>query len=162
MAWFTEGHFLKSPVDESTSNPKARPMINSVERDGRINVGEVNEVRETPGWQRVRFRFWRHRHSGPEGDCQIARDEGDEHEQERYWIVAASGSGIKKHGETKIIGYTEDGEGVSLRIQRADVKKGLGSARETIWEASWSFWMETGATRRTTNEWARVSYEQCQ
>ncbi len=29
-------------------------MINSLERDMRINGGEVNEVGDTPGWERVR------------------------------------------------------------------------------------------------------------
>ncbi len=29
-------------------------MINRVERDVRITRGEVNEVRETPGWERIR------------------------------------------------------------------------------------------------------------
>ncbi len=35
---------------------------------------------------------------------------------------AANGSGVKNDGEKKIIGHTEDGEGVSLRIQCADAK----------------------------------------
>ncbi len=32
-------------------------MINSVERDVRITRGEVNEVRETPGWERIRVQI---------------------------------------------------------------------------------------------------------
>ncbi len=39
---------MKSPVDESIFNSKVHPMINSVERDVRINRGEASEVRETP------------------------------------------------------------------------------------------------------------------
>ena len=44
--------------------------------------------------------------------------------------VAANGSGIKNDGEKKSIGCTEDGEGVSLRTQCADVKKVLGSVHK--------------------------------
>ncbi len=47
-------------------------------------------------------------------------------------FVAASGSKIKNYGDKRIIGHTEDGEGVSLRIQRAGVKKVLGSVRKMI------------------------------
>ncbi len=32
-------------------------MTNSVERDGRMNGGEINEVRVTPGWERIRVQF---------------------------------------------------------------------------------------------------------
>ncbi len=48
---FNGCHFLKSPVDEGRLTPKFHPMTGSVERDGRINGGEVNE---TPCWERVR------------------------------------------------------------------------------------------------------------
>ena len=48
MERITNDHFLRSPVDERILGHMGHPMINSVERDGRINGGEVNEVRETP------------------------------------------------------------------------------------------------------------------
>ncbi len=32
-------------------------MINSVERDVRINRGKVSKVRETPGWERIRVQI---------------------------------------------------------------------------------------------------------
>ncbi len=32
-------------------------MVNSVDRDSRINRGEVNEVTETPGWERLRVQI---------------------------------------------------------------------------------------------------------
>ncbi len=50
------GHFLKSPVDEEMRR-KVHPMINSIQRDRRIAKGEVNEVRETPGWERIRVQI---------------------------------------------------------------------------------------------------------
>ena len=31
-------------------------------------------------------------------------------------FVAANGSGIKNYGEKRIAGYTDDGEGVSMRV----------------------------------------------
>ncbi len=45
-------------------------------------------------------------------------------------FVAPSGSGLKNYGEKKIMGYTEKGEGVSLRIQGADVQKVLGTVHK--------------------------------
>jgi hypothetical protein len=38
-------------------------------------------------------------------------------------FVAASGGSIKTYGEKKVVGYADDGDGVSMKIQRADVKK---------------------------------------
>ena len=45
-------------------------------------------------------------------------------------FVAANGTKIKNYGEKKVIGYTDDGEGVSLKMQCADVKKTLGSVHK--------------------------------
>ena len=45
-------------------------------------------------------------------------------------FVAANGSGIKNYGEKKTAGYTDDGEGVSMRAQCADVKKVLRSVHK--------------------------------
>ncbi len=50
------GHFLKSPVDEKVYH-RIRPMIGSVERDMRIKRGEVNEGRETLGWEQIRIQI---------------------------------------------------------------------------------------------------------
>ena len=44
--------------------------------------------------------------------------------------VAANGSKIRNFGEKRIVGYTEAGDGMSMKIQRADVKKVLGSVRK--------------------------------
>ena len=42
-------------------------------------------------------------------------------------FVAANGTRIRNYGEKKVIGYTSEGEGVSMRMQCADVKKTLAS-----------------------------------
>ncbi len=44
--------------------------------------------------------------------------------------VAANGSSNKNYGENKVIGHTESGDGVSIKIQRADVKKALVSVHK--------------------------------
>ncbi len=45
-------------------------------------------------------------------------------------FAAAHGSGIEDYGEKKIVGYTEDGGGISLRIRRVEVKKVLDSVHK--------------------------------
>ena len=42
-------------------------------------------------------------------------------------FVAANGSKIANFGERTVTGYTDDGEGVSMRMTCADVHKVLGS-----------------------------------
>ena len=44
--------------------------------------------------------------------------------------IAANGSGIKNFGEKKIVGYTESGESMSMKIQCAEVKQFLGSVHK--------------------------------
>ncbi len=44
--------------------------------------------------------------------------------------VAVNGGSVENYGEKKVVGYADDGEGVSVKIQRADVKKGLCSAHK--------------------------------
>ncbi len=104
-------------------------MIGSVERNVmRINRGEVNEARETPGWDKTRIQI----DSGAidsVGPKVIARAfEMRETATNKRGIgyVAAHGSGVKNYGENKFVGRTEDGEGVSLRTQRGGVKEGAG------------------------------------
>ncbi len=107
-------------------------MVNSVERDARITGGEVNEARETPGLERIRVQI----DSGANdtvGSKELSKAfEMKETAMSKRGIgyVAANGSGIKNYGEEKIVGYTENGEGVSLRMQCADVKKVLGSVHK--------------------------------
>ncbi len=85
-----------------------------------------------PGWERVRFQI----DSGATdavGPKEIARAfEMKETEMSNRGVgyVAATGSSIEKHGEKKIVGYTDDGKSVSMRVQRADFKKALCSAHK--------------------------------
>ena len=44
--------------------------------------------------------------------------------------VAANGSSIENYGEKKIVGYTDDGESLSMRVHCADVKKALCSVHK--------------------------------
>ncbi len=106
--------------------------IGSVERVIQKAKGKVNEVKVTPGWERVRVRI----DSGAidtVGPKEIARAfEMKETEMSRRGIgyVAANGSSIKNYGEKKIVGYTDDGESVSMRVHCADVKKVLCSVHK--------------------------------
>ncbi len=44
--------------------------------------------------------------------------------------MAANGSSIKNFGEKRIVGHTESGEGMRMKIQCAEVKKVLGSVHK--------------------------------
>ncbi len=77
-----------------------------------MNRGEVNEVRETPGRERIRFQI----DSGAI-DTVGRKEIGKAFEMKEtvmsksgIGLAAANGSGIKNYGEKKIIGYTEEGE----------------------------------------------------
>ena len=107
-------------------------MINSIETDVRINRGEVSEARETPGWEIIRVQIDSGAVDtvGPQEFAKTFEMKETAVSERGVGLVAANGSGIKNYGEKQIIGHTEDGEGVSLRIQCADAKKVLGSARE--------------------------------
>ncbi len=104
-------------------------------RDARVNGGEVDEVGETPGWERSRAQD----ESGAvdtAGSREIARAfEMNETIVSRRDVgfAAANESGIKNYWEKIIVGYTAGGEGVSWRIQLTDAKKVLGSVHEITW-----------------------------
>ncbi len=63
---------------------------------------------------------------GPKGIAKAFETKGTIASWRGIGFAAANRSGIKNYGE-KIIGHTEDGEGVSLRTQRFEAKKVLGS-----------------------------------
>ncbi len=44
--------------------------------------------------------------------------------------VAANGSRINNYGENEIVGHTEAGDGMSMKMQHADVVKVLGSVHK--------------------------------
>ncbi len=45
--------------------------------------------------------------------------------------MRANGSGTKNYGEKRIAGHAESGDGSSMKIQRADARKVLGSVHKT-------------------------------
>ena len=94
--------------------------------------GEVNEVRATPGWERVRIQIDSGAidTAGPKEIAGAFKMRETEMSKRGIGFVAANGSGIKNYGEKKIAGYTDDGEGVSMRVQCADVKKVLCSVHK--------------------------------
>ncbi len=114
-------------------------MINKMERDKRSNRGEVNEVRETPGWESLRVQIDSGARDtvGPKAIAKAFEMKGTAMSRRGVGFVAANGSGITNYGETNIVGYTENGEGAALRIQCADVKKVLGSVLKMNMEVKW-------------------------
>ncbi len=104
-------------------------MISRVERDARINRGEVREVRGTPGWERTRVQVGSFAIDtvSPKGIAKAFEvKETIDREQERHRNCGGKGKRDQDlRGGERIVGHMEDGEGVSLRIQRADVKKVL-------------------------------------
>ncbi len=76
-------------------------------------------------------------------------------------FVAANGSAIKNYGEKRVVGYTEDGEGVSIKTMCADVDKVLGSVHRfnaggnVVLLDGRSSYMQNKTTRQKT----RIGYE---
>ncbi len=91
--------------------------IGSVERLIHKRKGEVNEVRATPGWERVSFQIDSGAIDfvGPKDNAAAFKMRETEMSKRGIGFVAANGSGIKNYGE-KIAGYIDDGEGVSMRV----------------------------------------------
>ncbi len=93
---------------------------------------EANDVRATPGWERTRVQI----DAGAVdtvGPRKIARTlEIKETAMSKNGVgyIAADGSNINNYEDKKVVDYTDDGEGEGLRIQRADVRKALGSAHK--------------------------------
>ena len=106
--------------------------IGSVERVIQKTKGEVNEVWATPGWGRVRIQIGSGAIDtvGPKDIAGAFKMRETEMSKRGIGFVAANGSGIKSYGEKKIAGYTDDGEGVSMRVQCADVKNVLCSVHK--------------------------------
>ncbi len=98
---------------------RIHPMINSVERDVRITKGEVKEVREMPGWERIRIQIDLGAMDtvGPKEMAKGFEMKEAAMSKRGIGFVRASGSGIENYGEKKIIRYAKAGEGVSLRSQ---------------------------------------------
>ncbi len=88
-----------------------------MERVTNETQGEANEVRATPGWERVRVQI----DSGAidaVGPKEIAKAfETEETEMSRRCkgYIAANGGSIENYGEKKIVGHADDGESASTR-----------------------------------------------
>ncbi len=133
-----KANFVKNvPVDEETFVRKVpadqeRFSVNGVENVSETSKEEVNEIRATPGWEtsRVQVDSGAFDAVGPKEIARARETKQTIVSGRGVGYVAASGSSAKNYGEEEIVGLTDDGEGVSGRIPRADVKKVLCSAHE--------------------------------
>ena len=100
--------------------------INSVDKKDEKNILAVSKY---PGWERIRVQV----DSGaidtvaPKEVASAFRVRETEASRRGLGFVAANGTKIKNYGEKQMVGYTDDGEGVSLKMQCTDIKKTLGS-----------------------------------
>jgi hypothetical protein len=106
--------------------------IGSVKRSTEGSKGKVNEIRATPGWQRVRVQIDSGAIDtvGPKEIAQAFKMKETVMSKKGVGHVAAKGSSIKNYGEKKIAGYADDGESMTMRTQRRDIKKVLCSAHK--------------------------------
>ncbi len=100
-----------------------------MERVSKRSKGEVNEIRATPAWEIIQVQI----DSGAI-DTVVPREIAKAVDMRETVMSkigigygAANGNNIKNYGEKKIVGYIDDGEGVSWRMQCADVKNVLRS-----------------------------------
>ena len=137
--------------------------IGSVERVIQKTKREVNEVRATPGWERVRIQVDSGAIDtvGPKDIAGAFKMRETEMSRRGIGFVAANGSSIKSYGEKKIVGYTDNGEAVSMRVQCADVKKVLCSVHKmnmggnvVVLDSERSYMQNKESGRRT-----RIEYE---
>ena len=106
--------------------------IGSMNRIAQNTKGEVNEVRATPGWERVRIQIDSGAIDtvGPKEIAGAFKMRETEMSRRGIGFVAANGSGIKNYGEKMVVGYTDDGGAVSMKVHCADVKKVLCSVHK--------------------------------
>jgi hypothetical protein len=103
-----------------------------VEKASKDKKGEVNEVRATPGWEKIRIQVDSRAIDtvGPMSMAGAFKMRETEMSRKGIGFVAANGSGIKNYGEKMIVGYTDEGGAVSMKVQCADVKKVLCSVHK--------------------------------
>jgi len=100
-------------------------MIGSIDRGEK--GAEVNQI--THGWERIRVQV----DSGaidtvaPKDVARAFSLQETAMSRNGIGFVAANGSKISNFGERRVVGYTDEGEGVSMRMTCADVQKVLGS-----------------------------------
>ena len=116
------------PAAESSKMPIPGPDggLHSIDRP----VGGKSEVNQlTHGWERIRVQV----DSGaidtvaPKSVGRAFGMRETPMSKNNIGFVAANGSKITNFGERTVTGYTDDGEGVSMRMTCADVRKVLGS-----------------------------------
>ena len=110
----------------------SKKEIGSVEKIAKDRKGEVNEVRATPGWEKIRIQVDSGAIDtvGPKDMAGAFKMRESEMSKKGIGFVAANGSGIKNYGEKMIVGYKDDGGAVSMKVQCADVKKVLCSVHK--------------------------------
>ena len=106
--------------------------IGSIERNFQKAKGEVNEVRATPGWKRVRIQVDSGAIDtvGPKDIAGAFKMKETEMSRKGIGFVAANGSEIKNYREKLIVGYADDGGAVSMKVHCADAKKVLCSVHK--------------------------------
>ncbi len=114
----------------SVDQGRSAKVINNVERV----IKGSNDVRATPGWERIWVQILPEAIYilGPKEVANTFEIKETLVSRRGAGYVAASGSDVNNYGEKKTVGHTDggtdDGEGVSSRVQCADVKKALGAA----------------------------------
>ena len=116
-------------VSRNRFNKHKLPQVFSTNSIDKKCIGEIGAVNKYPGWERIRVQV----DSGaidtvaPKNVAAAFDIKETEASRRGMGFVAANGTKIKNYGEKQVVGYTDGGEGVSLRVQCADVKKTLGS-----------------------------------
>jgi hypothetical protein len=95
---------------------------------------------------------------GPKDIAGAFKMKETEMSRKRIGFVAANGSGIKNYGVKLIVGYTDDGGAVSMKVQCADVKKVLCSVHKmnmggnvVVLDREMKAAEEPGSSTRTAN-----------
>jgi len=105
-------------------------QLNSIDRASKENVGEINEVEA--GWEKIKVQV----DSGaidtvaPKSVAKKFELKETPASRRGVGFVAANGSKIQNYGERKVIGYTDEGTPISMRMTCADVHKVLGSVHK--------------------------------
>jgi hypothetical protein len=103
------------------------PGIMSIEREAKNNKLEINEV--CKGWERIKVQV----DSGtidtvaPPNIAEAFSVMKTRMSEAGVGFVAANGSKIENFGEKQVVGYTDEGDAVGMRMTVADVHKVLGS-----------------------------------
>ncbi len=94
--------------------------------------GEVCAVSEVKGWEKIRVQIDSGAIDtvGPRSVAKAFKMQEKVMSKKGIGCVAANGRVIKNYGEKRVVGYTDTGEGLSMKIQCADVQKVLGSVHK--------------------------------